>query len=83
MERAISLMRWYLDEALRVIGNGDGLTSQARRLFEWIYNERDKPLSEPLTATELARNAPGRELREKANYVPALQCLEEAGVVKV
>ncbi len=82
VERAITIMRWYLDEALRMLGNdaGDGLSPDAAKIRDWVENRRRKPRSERLTATELSQDGP---IRSRERYEPAMLCLERAGIAKM
>ena len=79
IENGIGLMYYYISEFDRL--QGSSMPPEAKKLLDRIHKKRDAPLTEPVTATELARSAPGEKLRKEKDYMPAMEYLEKMGHV--
>jgi hypothetical protein len=80
MTRGCNLMRWYLDEALRLAEAVEVAqeVEDAQVLLDWLH----KQAASHVTATTIQKSGPNR-LRQKARMDPAIEALEAAGWLKV
>jgi hypothetical protein len=78
MQRAVTLARWYLREALRVLDVLDEpqAWADARLLDDWLAKAGDSPIRDVL------RLGPG-PLREKARRNSAIEVLTELGRARI
>ncbi|HSX53891.1 MAG TPA: DUF3987 domain-containing protein, partial [Sphingomonas sp.] len=88
MVSACSLMRWYLDEAVRFARARDmsEAVSHAQLLEEWLVREvkrRGREGSEVLVAVNEARQKGPNKLRERAKMDAAIELLSDHGRVRV
>lgn len=84
MASACSLMRWYLDEALRH-GRADGVPEEVRNaelLEEWLVRKQKADLRADITVNMVRQTGPGK-LRVRAKLDAALDLLADHGRIRV